>query len=309
MRIASLRRDDLIRLILAATCWGLGTVASKRAVEDLAPFAVLTVQLAAGLGALVVLMRWRGLPIRNQGGAPVLGRLGILNPGVAYALSLIGLASISASLSVLIWAFEPLLILALAALALRERVGPAFIALSLVAIAGMILVLFEPATDGQWPGILLTFAGVGCCAIYTVVARRWIGTSDSTAQVVVAQQAHALAFAVLVLGALAIFGGGFAFTATPFALASAIGSGVLYYAAAYWFYLSALRRVPASLAAVSFYLIPVVGVVASFVVLGERLDMVQWVGVFVVMAAVSTIAIVTRDGAREVRAVPLEVPS
>lgn len=32
-----------------------------------------------------------------------------------------------------------------------------------------------------------------CCAIYTVITRRWISTSVSTAQVVVAQQAHALA--------------------------------------------------------------------------------------------------------------------
>ena len=36
---------------------------------------------------------------------------------------------------------------------------------------------------------------------------------------------------------------------TPLGLASAIGSGVLYYAGAYWFYLGALRHVPASYAA------------------------------------------------------------
>ena len=45
--------------------------------------------------------------------------------------------------------------------------------------------------------------------------------------------------------------------------ASAIASGILYYALAYWFYLSGLRHVPASLAAVSFYLIPIFGVAGA----------------------------------------------
>ena len=64
---------------------------------------------------------------------------------------------------------------------------------------------------------------------------------------------------------------------------------MLYYAAAYWFYLSALRSVSASLAATAFYLIPVFGVAASFVLLGERLEVGQWVGVSIVVLAVLSI--------------------
>ena len=77
---------------------------------------------------------------------------------------------------------------------------------------------------------------------------------------------------------------------TPLGLASAIASGVLYYAAAYWFYLSALRTVPASLAASSFYLIPVFGVAAGSLLLGDRLEPVQWIGVGIVAVAVALIA-------------------
>jgi drug/metabolite transporter (DMT)-like permease len=71
---------------------------------------------------------------------------------------------------------------------------------------------------------------------------------------------------------------------------SAVGSGILYYAAAYWFYLDGLRRVPASFAAVSFYLIPIFGVSASFILLGERLETAHWIGFAVVLAAVLGIA-------------------
>jgi probable blue pigment (indigoidine) exporter len=303
MSSSSFARRDILRLTLAAACWGLGTVVSKRAVAEIPPLTLLPIQLAASLVVLGLLMRRRGIPLRGGTGVPLLGRLGILNPGLAYALSLIGLVSISASLSVLIWAFEPLMIMALAALVLRERIGPTFGFLSLVAVAGMVLVLYNPTIGGQVPGVLLTAAGVGCCAVYTIVARRWIGTSDSTAQVVATQQAYALAFAIALVVGASFLGGGLAFpTATPVAWLSAIGSGVLYYAAAYWFYLNGLRGVPASFAAVSFYLIPIFGLAASFVLLGERLAHQQWVGAAVVLLAVLAISIrAVRGPAPEVR--------
>jgi drug/metabolite transporter (DMT)-like permease len=278
---------DLARLALAATCWGLGTVISKAALTELPALSLLTIQLAASLALLVVLMRVRGIPLRGDDPA-LLGRLGILNPGIAYGLSLLGLVSITASLSVLLWILEPLMILALAAWFLGERVTPAFVVLSLVAIGGLVLVIYEPAIGtSQLIGVVLTVAGVVCCAVYTVVTRRFIPDARETSQVVVSQQAHGLGFVLIVVVAVAALGGTLLPSApTPAALAAAVVSGTLYYAGAYWFYLGALRRVPASLASASYYLIPVVGVTASALFLGERLDAWQWAGVIVVLAAV-----------------------
>jgi drug/metabolite transporter (DMT)-like permease len=285
---ASIGRRDLVLLTLAAASWGVGTVVSKRAVEEIPPFTLLPIQLAASLAVLLVLMLVSGMPLR--GSPPILSRLGILNPGIAYALGLAGLTWISASLSVLLWALEPLLILVLAGVFLREGITARLIALSLVAASGMALILAEPASGGQWPGVVLTLIGIGCCAGYTIVARRFVGASDSTAQVVLAQQAYALGFAAVVGVAAALMGGANGTVITPLGLASATASGVLYYAAAYWFYLSALRTVPASVAASSFYLIPVFGVAAGSLLLGDRLEPVQWIGVGIVAVAVVLIA-------------------
>jgi drug/metabolite transporter (DMT)-like permease len=106
----------------------------------------------------------------------------------------------------------------------------------------------------------------------------------------VAQQAHALALALLLVVVVGLAGGSMVpASLTPLALASAIGSGVLYYAGAYWFYLGALRHVPASLAALSFYLIPIVGVAAGALLLGERLDPRQLAGAAVVLVALLAI--------------------
>jgi drug/metabolite transporter (DMT)-like permease len=76
---------------------------------------------------------------------------------------------------------------------------------------------------------------------------------------------------------------------SPAGWASAIGSGVLYYGLAYWLYLFGLRRVPASVAASSFYLIPLFGVLGGSVFLGERFEPMQWVGVLIVLVAIAAI--------------------
>ncbi len=187
-----------LALIAASAAWGMGTVISKRAVEEIPPLALLPFQLACSLVVLAVLLTVNRLPFRDPSAPAALERLGVLNPGLSYALGLLGLVSISASLAVLIWALEPLLILILAAWFLRERMGRAMIALSLVAAAGVFLVVYDPATSGSLVGIALTLAGVLCCAIYTTATRRWLTNAQETASVVAAQQGWALAFAVVV---------------------------------------------------------------------------------------------------------------
>jgi len=279
-------------------------VVSKRALGEMPPLVLFPIQLAASLVALGLLMRRAGLPL--LGSPRLLGRLGLLNPGLAYALGLVGLTFISASLYVLLWALEPLLILLLAGIFLDEGITRRLVVLSASAAAGMGLVVYDGSTSGQWPGVVLVLAGVACCAAYTVMARRWVTTSDSTAQVVLAQQAYALGLAVVVALAAGTVGGGLRLSGvSTAALVSAVVSGLLYYTAAYWFYLSALRGVPASLAATSFYLIPVFGVGASFALLGERLVVGQWIGVgIVVVAIVSIVRLPAREAsaAREATA-------
>ena len=283
-------RRAVLSLVLAAASWGTATAISKRAVAEIPPLTLLAIQLAASIVVLALLMRWRGEPFRDPTASPILGRLGVLNPGLAYALGLLGLVHISASLSVLLWAAEPLMILLLAAWFLHERVTPGVVGLSLIAAAGMALVVYGPGPSGQLLGVGLTLAGVACCAIYTVVARRWLGTADGTAAVVATQQLYALAFSLLVVVAVWLAGGAVRPENVSVAgWVSALVSGVLYYGVAFWLYLSGLRQVPASYAAASFYLIPVFGLAAAFVLLGERLNPQQWLGAGVVIVVVFAI--------------------
>jgi probable blue pigment (indigoidine) exporter len=287
----SASRRAALGLTLAAACWGVGTALSKQAVAEIPPLTVLAVQLMVSLVFLAVAQRFEVVPGDRPSGSPWLARLGVLNPGLAYALSLIGLTQITVSLSVLLWALEPLLILALAAWFLRERVGPALLVLSALAVSGMLLVVVDAGTGGQAPGIALTLAGVGCCATYTVATRRWLPAASSTLRVVSAQQTYALGFALILLVVAGLLGDRVWPTEVTLAGgASLVVSGVLYYGLAYSFYLAGLRHMPASLASAVFYLIPVFGIAAG-TALGERLEARQWVGAGIVILAVALVAI------------------
>jgi len=284
---------NIALLVLAAACWGLGTVVSKQAVAEMPALSLLAIQLAISVVVLAVVLRLRGERMPGDRAGRILSRLGLLNPGIAYALSLVGLTTISASLAVLLWALEPVLIVLLAAAVLGERLGRTILMASAAAITGLILVVAEPSMRGSAVGIGLTVAGVVACAAYTVLTRRFLLGTDSTLGVVLGQQLHALALALGVVAIAAVLGQ----PALPDHLTaagalSAAASGLLYYALAYSFYISALRSVPASRAAMSFYLIPLFGL-AGGVVTGERLAPIQWMGAVVVVVAVAAVTIIS----------------
>jgi probable blue pigment (indigoidine) exporter len=284
-------------LVGAAASWGLATVVSKAALATFDPFLLLPIQLAVSVTVLLLLTRLTGDRVAWSPQMRRLALLGLLNPGLSYALSLAGLALITASLSVLLWAAEPLLILLLAVLVLRDRVNGSLVAAMGVAFVGVVLVVQRGGSDGAALGVLLTLAGVGCCALYTVLCRQAL-VDDSTLPVVLVQQTAALGFSgALTLGAAMLGRVAVPLDVPPQAWLSAIGSGVLYYAIAFWFYLNGLRRVPAAVAGAFINLIPVFGVAAGYVLLDERLSTTQWLGAAAVLASVTALTLRSRTAA------------
>jgi probable blue pigment (indigoidine) exporter len=288
------RPSNGLLLVLAAASWGSGTAISKQAVAAIPPGTLLGIQLVVSIAFLVGAAVVRGESMRTGPQERSITRLGLLNPGLAYALGLLGLVTISASLSVVIWAIEPILILVLAAVLLHERVSGWLVALSTVAVLGLVFVLVDPSLSGAMLGVAISASGVLCCAIYTVATRRWIAGSDSTLAVVVGQEAWALVVAIGLIVVTAAAGQPVVpSSASAGVLASAVASGLLYYGVAYWLYLSALRHLPASIAATSFYLIPVFGL-ATAGAFGERLEPAQWLGSGVVIAAMAGVGFFQR---------------
>ncbi len=219
-----------------------------------------------------------------------LALLGVINPGLAYALGLLGLVSVSASMSVLLWGTEPVLILLLAVLLLRERVAAATVLAVTAALVGVLLVIYRPGVAGDAVGVALTVAAVTACACYTVLTRRLL-LDDSSLLVALVQQAAAFSFAVVVAGGAVVLD--IADVGLPGELGTwllAVSSGVVYYGFAFWFYVGGLRGVPASTAGAFLPLIPVFGLAAAYLV-GERLLERQWIGAAIVVLATAVVAI------------------
>jgi probable blue pigment (indigoidine) exporter len=293
-------RTAVPALIAAAGCWGIGTVVSKQVVDDVAPLTLLPVQLAVSCAFLLVVALVRREPLIWTPPVRRLAALGVLNPGIAYALGLTGLTTVTASMSVLLWALEPVVILLLAALVLRERIPPALAVPVAVAISGALLVVYQPGASGNAVGITLTLVSIGFCALYTVLTRRLM-LDDSALTVVLAQQAAALVFAIALASVVELAGGpGWDLAGlTAGAWVGAGVSGILYYGLGFFFYVAGLRHVPASYAGAFLPLIPVFGIAAGYLV-AERLEPRQWLGAVVIVAATALIAVRHRaaDGER-----------
>jgi probable blue pigment (indigoidine) exporter len=291
-------------LVAAAACWGTATAISKRAVDEIAPLTLLSVQLTVSVGLLFVasLIEGRGMPREHRGPLAVLG---VLNPGVSYALGLAGLARITASATALLWATEPIMILLMAWALSKQRPTAAVSGCAAVALVGVLLVVAAPDVDLDPIGVALMLAGVAACAIYTVMSGRFLGSS-STLGVILLQQIAALGFAVALLGGVALAGrvGDLGNVSTT-AWASALVAGALYYGVAFWLWLRGLRTCSPTVAGLYINLVPVFGVAAAAVLLDERLVGRQWLGAALVIGAVSVLALAQsrRDRTNELQPV------
>ncbi len=280
-----------VLLVIAATaCWGCGTVLSKQVLDrGVSPLTLLAIELAASCLVLAVVTGVLRIAPDRSANLARLAALGALNPGLAYALGLLGLLTITASLSVLLWATEPILILLLARLVLRERIGALTTAAVAIALVGVVLVVHSPGVSGAATGTVLTLAAVTACAFYAVLTRRLL-LDDSSLTVVLAQQLIALACAVAATGIAVVVGGvalGLPSDRTTWLLA--VLSGTVYYGLAFWFFVGGLRGIPAATAGGFLPLIPVFGLAASHA-LGDRLGALQWVGAAIVVGATAALA-------------------
>lgn len=278
-------RSHVLALILAAAAWGSGAVVSKHAVSFIPPLPLLVVQLSASLVLMLVLARLR-LPDRSDGRFVLLG---LLNPGLAYLFNLAGLTTITAGLSVMLWALEPVLIVVVAWLVVGHRLAPGAFAISLAAVAGAAVAGSGSLSGGALGGVALTVAAVACCAIYTVAAAEWNGDTP-TLTIVAGQQAAALGLALVIALASLALGADLLPDEIPgSAWVSAVVSGALYYGLAFWAFLTGLRHTRAAVAGQFINLVPVFGVTFAWLLLDERLGPVQLAGGGIVVVAVAAL--------------------
>lgn len=287
--------------ILSAACWGSATVMTKGVLDHLPPMTLLVIQLAASVVFLWTVVLLQRIRVRLDRPTRRASLSGLLEPGIAYTVGIAGLALTTASNASLIGTVEPLFILFLAWLLLRERVRASVLSLAFLATLGIVLVALPDIADGAGEGALLgdilIAIGTLFAALYVIATRRLVLTIEPLPLSALQQSMGLLcvvvvALAALVLGIAPLGLNGVAWEV--FLLAAV--SGIVQYAMAFWLYLYALRRLPANVTALYLALIPVFGVGAAYAFLGESLVLVQWIGAVLIVA--SAAAVVRVSGRR-----------
>ena len=276
-------RLGALLMLASAACWALGLVASKAVLDGTGASAtsILTAQLGASVAVLVAVV-----VARRQRLAPALrdGWTGLLEPGIAYHLSLVGLVSTSAANATVIASLEPVVIPVLAWWLLRMRPTRLQWSMTSLATVGAIVVAWDGGGgDASVVGDMFVFASVVAAALYVVLSHRQVQHHDPLT-LAAAQQGWALGLC-LVVAVVADAGG---VTVWPSGAAESLaigGSGLLNYALPFVLYLAALRHLPVASAAGYLSSIPVFGLAASAALLGESVSVVQVVGAAVVVLA------------------------
>ena len=280
----------------ASICWGGATVMSKAALYYAPPLTLFLIQMVSSFCFLLVLSR--GYPHKFRWSSKLLGvgATGLLEPGIAYLLGNLGLRLTTASNASAIISSEPLIIILIAWIFLRERVRPSVLCAACVAIAGVLLVagtdvLHVSSNSLSMAGDILIAAGTVCASVYVVLSHKVVQDFDPL-HLLIVQQGYAIVL-VLTVERLGHFSGSSWFTDAHFNLTGivaagwiwAVLSGIFQYACAFWLYLIALKRLPANIAAVFLALIPAFGTAGAWLFLDEVIGWNKLMGIAIIIGA------------------------
>ncbi|SED76775.1 probable blue pigment (indigoidine) exporter [Rhizobiales bacterium GAS191] len=280
-------------IVLGCVSASAGNLVTKTLLATLPPLTLLLGQLLFSTSAVwAVALALRRLPPRRQ--ALRLAAPGILQPGLAYSLSTVGLATTPVTVETLLFAAETLLVVMFAWPFLGERPSLGKFGLAGLGALGVILVTRHGSAGTPVPllGAGLILAGVVAAALDTV-AVRFVSVDADPLALTAASQAAGLAVVALALlafpeqGSLASLSAG--------RLGEVALSGLLLHGIAFYLFNVALARLHAGTAALLFPLIPILTAIGAYGLLDERLGPVQLIGAALVLAAALAVGTLRED--------------
>jgi O-acetylserine/cysteine efflux transporter len=277
-------RRPVVGLGVAAGLWGVAVSGTKFALGGFDPVSLLCVELVAATVVLWVVLVVRGYRPPGSWWLPVL--LGLLEPALAYLGDTVGLSLTSAVHGAVIGGLESALVVALAAVLLRERVSRPAVAAVGVAAGGLVVLAGAGGGRGTAAGDLLVAGGMASAALYTIVARRFDDGSDALS--LTAWQ-FTVATAVCVLVTAVRWGAGGAPAAVPGAArfwVAAVLVGVAGFGLSFLLFNHVIVRVEAGRAAIVLNLIPVFGVASAVLFLREGITARDTLGALLIAASV-----------------------
>ena len=279
-------------LLSATLCWGLSIPLSKYFLTEISAFWMIVLQLIGSLIFLLVLAVRRRLLFWKVSPRQIVLMLliGILEPGLAYALGFVGMTQTSAVHAAVLFSVEPFAILWINIVCFDFPKDRRLMLAGVLSIVGVIIIGIGDSSLEQQASLLgdgIVLLGVLCAALYVSLSTQFIQAA-SVIGMLIFQQAGSFLFALLVLGFVLHMPDAPPAPA-PHALTAAMGIGVLQFALAFLFYLKGAQGSTSYWSVFVLNLTPLIGIAASVALLGEVLTPPTFVGGAITIGAAAYI--------------------
>ena len=274
--------------------WGLAWPVGRLLATNLPPVSIAAIRYAIVVPVLFAILWFReGSFNIERSWIPTLVAMGVLNTTLYQIFFLYGVKYAAASDDSLVIGIGPVLIAVMASFVLKERLTGTKILGFVSGLAGIITIsILSPNTQvlNRPLGVTLVFGGATAYALYTVILRRFIAANRANNH---GFQQSSLS----ILSWISLFGW---FFLIPFSLLEAPwtyswdpGSwlGIIYLAilstvVGYFLYIEGVSKIGAGRSGIFGNLVPVFGVLTSFLLLGENLSPWTAVSFLLILAGV-----------------------
>ena len=282
-RLVSARWRPLAALILLAVIWGYNWVVMKKSLQYMGPCDFNALRMVLGGVILLFFMRCQGMSVRPKA-VPLTILLGLTQTAAGTGLILWALVSGGAGKTSILVYTMPFWILIFAWPVLSEKIRGLNWIPVVTAFAGMILLL-EPWSlkSTLFSEILAVIAGMfwalGAIIIKVMQKRPDFDLVSLTAWQFVYGSIPLVMAALLVPQPSVQW--------TPYLIMALLYNTVLVCAFAFLLWTFIMKRLPAGVAGMGTLAVPVIGITASLIELGERPDTWETLGMMLILAAIS----------------------
>ncbi len=288
------RWRSVVALILLAIIWGYNWVVMKKSLQYMGPFDFNALRMALGGVILLFFMLASRMTLRPRQ-VPLTVLLGLVQTAAGTGLIIWALVEAGAGKTVILVYTMPFWILIFAWPVLSEKIQGANWIPVVTAVAGLVLIL-EPWTlkSTFFSEILAVIAGV-CWGLSAIIIKLMQKRPDFDLVSVTAWQ---FVYGSVPLVIVALLVPQQPAQWTPYLMTAVFYNAVLVCALAFLLWTYIMKKLPAGVAGMGTLAVPVIGIVASMLELGERPDTFEAWGMALILAAITILTFLRFRGNR-----------
>ena len=266
-------------LAFLALIWGAHWPLAKIALRDLPPFTYGAMRAAIGLLAIAGVQAIRGqLHVPDRRDWPIIVSVGIGQMAGGIVLMNLALSQIAAGRSSILVYTMPLWVLAIQIAATRHLASGRQLVGLIVGLVGIALLINPFAIDWNSPGEDVGSAELILSAIIWAVTTIHIRSHEWHSTPMELEAWQLLVAVVPLVVAAAIIDGGKPVDLNPVSVSLALYSGLLATAVGFWLSQSISRSLSPLSTTMGFLSVPLVGLLSAAALLGESLELIDFVG-------------------------------